>query len=64
MGDAAWGVQFHPEFDAEVVRTYIYHHAEVLRREGQDPAELAAGCRDTPYGTAILTRFLEIATGG
>ena len=44
MGEAAWGVQFHPEFDAEVVTTYIEHYAERLRAEGQDPAALSAGC--------------------
>jgi GMP synthase (glutamine-hydrolysing) len=60
VGEAAWGVQFHPEFDAEVVTTYIEHYAERLRAEGQDPAALIAGCDDTPVGTTILRRFGEI----
>jgi GMP synthase (glutamine-hydrolysing) len=60
VGEAAWGVQFHPEFDAEVVTTYIEHYAERLRAEGQDPAALSAGCCDTPVGTTILRRFGEI----
>ena len=60
MGEAAWGVQFHPEFDAEVVTTYIEHYAEYLRAEGQDPAALSAGCCDTPVGTTILRKFGEI----
>ena len=60
MGEAAWGVQFHPEFDAEVVTTYIEHYAERLRAEGQDPDALSAGCCDTPVGTTILRRFGQI----
>jgi GMP synthase (glutamine-hydrolysing) len=60
VGEAAWGVQFHPEFDAEVVKTYIEHYAERLRAEGKDPTALIAGCDDTPIGTTILRRFGEI----
>ena len=60
VGEAAWGVQFHPEFDAEVVTTYIEHYAERLRAEGQDPDALSAGCCDTPVGTTILRRFGQI----
>jgi GMP synthase (glutamine-hydrolysing) len=60
VGESAWGVQFHPEFDAEVVRTYIEYYAARLRAEGQDPDALIAGCRDTPVGIAILRRFREI----
>jgi GMP synthase (glutamine-hydrolysing) len=64
VGAAAWGVQFHPEFDADIVTEYIRHSASVLAGEGQDPAGLAAGCHDTPYGATILRRFLQIATAG
>ena len=65
VGEAAWGLQFHPEFDAEVVTTYIGHCAAHLQAEGQDPATLAAGCHDTPVGTTILRRFGQlVATRG
>ena len=60
VGEAAWGVQFHPEFDAEVVAAYIEHYDARLRAEGQDPAALIAGCEDTPVGTTILRRFGQI----
>jgi len=60
VGEAAWGVQFHPEFDAEVVRAYIEHYDARLRAEGQDPAALIAACHDTPVGTTILRRFGQI----
>jgi GMP synthase (glutamine-hydrolysing) len=56
----AWGVQFHPEFDAEVVRTYIGHHTAALRAEGQEPEKLLESTVDTPYGGQILERFAAL----
>jgi len=58
--DCAWGIQFHPEFNAEVVRSYIQYSRDTLLREGQDPDELAARCVDTPFGDQILQRFGDI----
>ena len=57
LGDRAWGVQFHPEFDAEVVRAYIEAYQDVLRLEAQSPETLLANSSDTPYGHEILKRF-------
>lgn len=59
VGGCAWGVQFHPEFDAGVVRTYIAHFQDALRAEGHDPQRLIDMCQDTPFGPQILRRFLE-----
>jgi len=56
-----WGVQFHPEFDADIVRTYIHAYADVLRSEGQDPEQRLATCHDTPVGTALLRQFARLA---
>ena len=47
VGACAWGVQFHPEFDAEVMRFY---------------ADRAA-IRETPVGARILKRFAALAMG-
>lgn len=62
VGDCAWGVQFHPEFDAGVVREYIHHGREELLRQGQDPEELAARSVDTVFGGELLKRFAAIVT--
>lgn len=56
-----WGVQFHPEFDADIVRAYIRTYADVLRSEGQDPEQRLATCHDTPVGTALLRRFARLS---
>jgi len=54
-----WGVQFHPEFDASVMRAYLAHRREILAGEGFDPDALLAAVRDTPEGPALLRRFAE-----
>jgi GMP synthase (glutamine-hydrolysing) len=58
--NCAWGVQFHPEFDAEILREYIKTYQHVLREQGSDPEDLLQNCQDTPYGSLLLQRFREI----
>jgi GMP synthase (glutamine-hydrolysing) len=55
----AFGVQFHPEFDAEIVRCYLRERREPILSEGLDPDALEAQARDTPGGAAVLARFLR-----
>lgn len=57
IGECAWGMQFHPEFDAEIVAGYISHHRDELVAEGKDPDRLIQSCTDTPHGAEILRRF-------
>ncbi|MBW2267974.1 MAG: glutamine amidotransferase [Deltaproteobacteria bacterium] len=61
FGDAAWGVQFHPEFDAEVMRAYLVARREILRAEGIAPEPLERGVADCPTGSALLKRFADFA---
>ncbi len=50
-------MQFHPEFDAEIVRGYIKGRRPLLLAEGLDPEALSSGTRDTEHGTLVLRRF-------
>ncbi len=59
-GECAWGVQFHPEFDAEVVRTYLEVRREEIREEGIDPESLERAVEESPHGTRLLRRFAEL----
>jgi GMP synthase (glutamine-hydrolysing) len=59
-GPRAWGLQFHPEFDADVMRGYLSERAERLIEEGLDPVRLTREARDSPHGAAVLRRFAEI----
>jgi hypothetical protein len=50
-------VQFHPEFDAGVIRTYLEERREIIRSEGGDPDALLRKARESPDGAALLRRF-------
>jgi len=58
-GERAWGVQFHPEFDADVMRGYIDGRRDVLREEGLDPDALRAAVVAAPAGRAVLRGFAD-----
>ena len=60
IGNNAWGVQFHPEFDAAIARAYIEARREVLVREGADVEALLDSAIDSADGTILLRRFAEI----
>lgn len=64
VGTRAWGVQFHPEFDVDITRTYI-DEAEEKKwlAEQDDPDTLRATCAATPEGPRLLRRFAEIVMG-
>ncbi len=57
IGDCAWGVQFHPEFDQDIVTTYIHEFAETLQAHGVDPQARRVACRETPQSADLLARF-------
>lgn len=61
VGARAWGVQFHPEFNATIARGYIRERREALTQEGLDPVELAASATDTEDGARLLRRFMELS---
>lgn len=60
IGGNAWGVQFHPEFDAEAMRGYIDLLAEDLKSGGADPAALRDGVGRTDAAAGLLGRFARI----
>lgn len=57
IGPCAWGVQFHPEFDADIVRGYINGRRALLLEEGLDPEALLDAAIDSDHGTRVLRRF-------
>jgi GMP synthase (glutamine-hydrolysing) len=57
LGPSAWGVQFHPEFDAQATRVYVQAQADTIRAHGGDPATAAASVCDTPESASLLRRF-------
>jgi GMP synthase (glutamine-hydrolysing) len=61
IGRSAWGLQFHPEFDAEAMRGYVDLMADALRAAGADPAALRERVADTATSAQLLVRFARIA---
>jgi len=62
VGARAWGVQFHPEFDADVIRGYLEARREILRQEGRDPEALVAEVRESACARSLLRRFAALAS--
>ena len=62
FGPAAWGVQFHPEFDAEIIREYVGHYRGLLSAEGQDTERILSCVVDEPAGKQVLRKFAALVT--
>ena len=60
FGTAAWGVQFHPEFDARVMRRYIEERRELLVAEDIDVDDRLAAVEECPDAAGVLRRFSEL----
>lgn len=58
-----WGVQCHPEFDAEIATAYLKTFGELLEADGQDPRALAAACARSSPAAVLLSRFGRLVQG-
>ncbi len=54
VGNCAWGVQFHPEFDENIMNLYIN---EVAKKKDLDVKELTSKSENTHVSTSILREF-------
>lgn len=59
VGQCAWGVQFHPEFDAQITRQYVNHYRPELQAQGVDAELLLRRCENNGVGALILRRFFK-----
>lgn len=55
-----WGLQFHPEFTADIVKNYIFERSSDLIEEGLDPIQMSKQIKSNNNGQLILQRFKEI----
>lgn len=60
VGTHAWGVQFHPEFDATIVKAYTEYYRPALAEQGVRADDLLAAVQETPLTNRILSRFGEL----
>lgn len=61
LGDYAWGVQFHPEFDAAITRAYIQERQDDLLDEGLPVQQLLNAVRPSPESASLLRSFCDLA---
>ena len=61
LGERAWGLQFHPEFDAATMRGYVDSMADELGAQGVDVASLRDRVKATAIAAQLLGRFAHIA---
>lgn len=64
IGDFAWGVQFHPEFDADIVKRYIEIFKDHLWSKNLNPNKLIENTFETPFGSKFLQRFAKVIERG
>ena len=62
-GEAAWGVQFHPEFSATHMRGYVHARRVALQQEGHCPKAITRNVRAAPEARRVLKRFVHHARG-
>jgi GMP synthase (glutamine-hydrolysing) len=57
VGPRVKAVQFHPEFDADVMRGYLRARAHLVESEGKDPKALLAAVHEGTRGRDVLRGF-------
>lgn len=60
VGDRVFGVQSHPEFDADVMRRYLEGRRARIAEEGLDVDALLAAVEEAPAGPRLLRRFASL----
>lgn len=61
-GRCAWGVQFHPEYDADIANAYVNEINDEIKRSRKEAAASPLNCSDTVEGKKILSRFAEFTS--
>jgi GMP synthase (glutamine-hydrolysing) len=59
FGATTRAVQFHPEFDADVMRSYLRARAHLVASEGGDPSALLARVHGGTRGRDVLKNFVR-----
>jgi GMP synthase (glutamine-hydrolysing) len=59
IGPHLRAVQFHPEFDTDIIRGYLLARSGIIRDEGGDPEALLARVHEGTRGADILQNFVK-----
>lgn len=59
IGEHIRCVQFHPEFDGEIMKGYVRARAHLLAQEGFDADAIHDDAKDTEHGPAMLKNWVD-----
>lgn len=59
-GKNTWGIQFHPEFDLQIIPHFIEFYRDKLKRQGCSVEGLLKGVTSSPHSESLLQRFAVI----
>lgn len=57
IGDCCWGLQFHPEFNQDIMCHYLKARHDILVKHGYDVAQLLTQVRDCSINNQVLQKF-------
>jgi GMP synthase (glutamine-hydrolysing) len=60
VGHCAWGVQFHPEFNADIMRSYIKEQTVELMSIGFNISKLIGKVTETPIAAETIRNFCRV----
>ncbi len=60
FSDYIWGVQFHPEFDEDIMKEYIKEQKDELQTLGFNINELLTNVDKTDYANTLIDNFVRI----
>ncbi|WP_231373425.1 glutamine amidotransferase [Thioalkalivibrio sp. ALE19] len=63
FGEHAWGLQFHPEFDQEIVPHYVEYYRQELTRQQLGADALLQDVTATPESVRVLQQFGQRVAG-
>jgi len=61
IGQSAWGIQFHPEFDDRIMAAYAENMEATIKESGLILSEILDKIEHTPIPLKILERFGKLA---
>jgi GMP synthase (glutamine-hydrolysing) len=57
IGECVWGVQFHPEMDAYILREILLQDRSYYEKDGIDVDEALASLSESPHGQQLFSNF-------
>ena len=64
FSDSTWGVQFHPEMDAEIIGYYLQARRDAIENEGLNVEDLLRKRTQSSFGAQLIAAFTRFCATG